>query len=30
MVIRGPIVDKLRDMLVNARADELKAHVEGR
>lgn len=30
MVIRGPVEDKLRDMLVNARAGELKAHVEGR
>lgn len=29
MVIRGPVEDRLRDMLVNARADELKAHVEG-
>jgi ribosome-associated toxin RatA of RatAB toxin-antitoxin module len=29
MVIRGPVEDKLRDMLVNARADELKAYVEG-
>jgi ribosome-associated toxin RatA of RatAB toxin-antitoxin module len=28
MVIRGPVEDKLRDMLVNARAGELKAHVE--
>jgi carbon monoxide dehydrogenase subunit G len=30
MVIRGPVEDKLRDMLVNARANELKEHVEGR
>ena len=30
MVIRGPVEDRLRDMLVNARADELKAYVEGR
>ncbi len=29
MVIRGPVEDKLRDMLVNSRAGELKAHVEG-
>jgi carbon monoxide dehydrogenase subunit G len=29
MVIRGPVVDQLRKFLVNARADELKAHVEG-
>jgi carbon monoxide dehydrogenase subunit G len=29
MVIRGPVEDKLRDMLVDARAGELKAHVEG-
>jgi ribosome-associated toxin RatA of RatAB toxin-antitoxin module len=29
MVIRGPVEDKLRDMLVNARAGELKAHIEG-
>lgn len=29
MVIRGPVVDKLRDMLVNARPGELKARVEG-
>lgn len=29
MLIRGPVEDKLRDMLVNARPGELKAHVEG-
>lgn len=29
MLIRGPVEDKLRDYLVNARADELKAYVEG-
>lgn len=29
MLIRGPVEDKLRGMLVNARADELKAYVEG-
>ena len=29
MLIRGPVEDKLRDFLVNARADELKAYVEG-
>ncbi|MGB0093895.1 MAG: SRPBCC family protein [Solirubrobacteraceae bacterium] len=29
MVIRGPLVDLLRDMLVKARAGELKRHVEG-
>jgi carbon monoxide dehydrogenase subunit G len=29
MVIRGPLVDVLRGMLVNARAGELKAHAEG-
>jgi len=28
MVIRGPLVDVLRGMLVNARAGELKQHVE--
>lgn len=28
MLIRGPVEDKLRDFLVNARADELKAYVE--
>ena len=28
MVIRGPLVDMLRDMLVKARAGELKKHVE--
>jgi carbon monoxide dehydrogenase subunit G len=30
MLVRGPVEDKLRDFLVNARADELKAYVEGR
>jgi uncharacterized protein YndB with AHSA1/START domain len=30
LVIRGPLVDLLRGMLVNARAGELKAAVEGR
>ena len=29
MLVRGPVQDKLLDVLVNARADELKAHVEG-
>ncbi len=29
MVIRGPLVDVLRDMLIKARAGELKHHVEG-
>src|ERR687887_164632 len=29
LVIRGPLVDVLRGQLVNARAGELKAHVEG-
>jgi len=29
MLVRGPVEDKLRDYLVNARADELKAYVEG-
>jgi carbon monoxide dehydrogenase subunit G len=29
MVIRGPVEDQLRKFLVEARADELKAHVEG-
>lgn len=29
MLIRGPVEGKLIDMLVNARADELKAYVEG-
>jgi carbon monoxide dehydrogenase subunit G len=29
MLIRGPVEGKLRDFLVNARADELKAYVEG-
>jgi carbon monoxide dehydrogenase subunit G len=29
MVIRGPLVDALRGQLVNARAQELKEHVEG-
>jgi carbon monoxide dehydrogenase subunit G len=29
MLVRGPVEDKLRDHLVNARADELKAYVEG-
>ena len=29
MVIRGPLVDVLRGMLINARAGELKRHVEG-
>jgi carbon monoxide dehydrogenase subunit G len=29
MLVRGPVEDKLRDFLVNARADELKAYVEG-
>ncbi len=29
MVIRGPIVDVLRGMLVNARAGELKQRIEG-
>ena len=29
MVIRGPLVDMLRDMLVKARAGELKKHAEG-
>jgi hypothetical protein len=28
MVIRGPLVDALRTMLVNARAGELKRHAE--
>jgi ribosome-associated toxin RatA of RatAB toxin-antitoxin module len=28
LVIRGPLVDVLRGMLVNARADELKQHAE--
>jgi carbon monoxide dehydrogenase subunit G len=30
MLVRGPVEDKLMDVLVNARADELKAYVEGR
>jgi carbon monoxide dehydrogenase subunit G len=29
MLVRGPVEDKIRDFLVNARADELKAYVEG-
>jgi carbon monoxide dehydrogenase subunit G len=29
MVIRGPLVDLLRDMLVKSRAGELKKHAEG-
>jgi carbon monoxide dehydrogenase subunit G len=29
MLIRGPVESKLIDVLVNARADELKAYVEG-
>lgn len=29
LLIRGPVEDKLRDFLVNARAGELKAYVEG-
>lgn len=29
MLIRGPVVDLLRDMLAGARADELKKRVEG-
>ena len=29
MVIRGPLVDLLRGMLVNARAGELKRQIEG-
>lgn len=29
MLVRGPVEGKLVDMLVNARADELKAYVEG-
>jgi carbon monoxide dehydrogenase subunit G len=29
MVIRGPLVDVLRGMLINARAGELKRHAEG-
>ena len=29
MLIRGPVESKLIDILVNARADELKAYVEG-
>jgi carbon monoxide dehydrogenase subunit G len=29
MLVRGPVEDKLLDVLVNARADELKAYVEG-
>lgn len=29
MVIRGPLVDLLRDMLIKARAGELKRHLEG-
>ena len=29
MVIRGPLVDLLRGMLVNARAGELKKEIEG-
>ena len=29
MVIRGPLVDVLRAMLVNARAGELKKAIEG-
>jgi len=29
MVIRGPLVDVLRGMLVNARAGELKKAIEG-
>jgi len=29
MVIRGPLVDLLRDMLVKSRAGELKTHAEG-
>jgi carbon monoxide dehydrogenase subunit G len=29
MVIRGPLVDMLRDMLVKSRAGELKKHAEG-
>ena len=29
MLIRGPVEDKLMDVLVKARADELKAYVEG-
>lgn len=30
MVIRGPLVDLLRDMLIGARADELKRRIESR
>jgi len=30
MLVRGPVEDKLRDMLVNARPGELKEHVESR
>jgi carbon monoxide dehydrogenase subunit G len=29
MLVRGPVEDKLRDMLVSPRANELKAYVEG-
>lgn len=29
MLVRGPVEDKLRDLLVNPRAGELKAYVEG-
>lgn len=30
MLVRGPVEDKLMDVLVKPRADELKAYVEGR
>jgi carbon monoxide dehydrogenase subunit G len=30
MLVRGPVEDQLRKFLVDARADELKAYVEGR
>jgi len=30
MLVRGPVQDKLMDVLVKPRADELKAYVEGR
>jgi carbon monoxide dehydrogenase subunit G len=29
MLVRGPVEDKIRDLLVNERANELKAYVEG-
>jgi len=29
LLVRGPVEDKIRDLLVNERANELKAYVEG-